>query len=101
MATPFRATRPSGRTSTVSPPGPTSAWWKGRSRPAPPPGGRGNDDVSASVWAPQGRQAIHEHVVALGERVLHGGSLDPERLRDEGLYAEEDDEREEEGLDDL
>ena len=60
-----------------------------------------HDHLSAVVRAPQVREPIHEHVVALGEGPLHRVLLHLEWLRHEGLDDEEDDERQDQRLDDL
>ena len=60
-----------------------------------------HDDVAASVGPDAGGQLVDQDVLARLERPLHRLLLHLVRLSDEVLDEQEDDEREDKGLDDL
>ncbi len=60
-----------------------------------------DDDVAPGIRRPAGCELVDQHVLVRQERVLHRLLLDLERLGDEGLDPEEDEDRQDEGLDEL
>ena len=60
-----------------------------------------HDDVATGIGRPARRQLVDQDVLVGHQRRLHRALLDLVGLRDEGLDAEEDEDREDEGLDDL